>query len=297
MTNPTVCRAKDKAKCWKHGDRHGFVANEKIMKIVEMHSEGYLKDIQPHFINMKSLKTLNAPVLAYAIMSHAKTEKQIDEKQVNQAILIASQLHETQTRANRGLHDRTPYIEHPLRNALRSIRYECNNTEQIVGSILHDTVEDSPIEFSERYARIKTGDEKEARENSFAYIRNTFGSRVEKIVRGVSNPIVDTRGWTIEEKNKLYYDHVAESIPDPDVFLVKACDFIDNAGSLHHNVGKGLNPEGIRRRSMKYLPVATLLQERLTSQDNPINIKAAQREKMFNQLEQIKQRLAILAQK
>lgn len=295
MNAQTVCRAKNKNRCWKHGTELGIIANEKTLKIISLHADGLIPDIQPDFIKNKSLKTLNAPVLAYAISSYATNTPHIDEKKISQALLMASELHKNQSRANRGLHDRTPYVEHPYRNALRSIRFNSDSTEQIVGSILHDTVEDSPFEFSEKYTGKKAATEEEARENSLRYIQNNFGTRAEKIVRGVSNPIIDTKGWTVEQKNKLYYDHVAESIVDSDVFVVKVCDFIDNAGSLHHNVGKGLNPTGIQRRSSKYLPVANLLQERLTSNTNPIQLSPEDKTKMYSQLENIKTRLTRLA--
>ena len=61
-------------------------------------------------------------------------------KDLESAISLATTLHKNQSRGARGTLKRTPYIEHPLRNAIRLIRL--GNTEQdvIIANVLHDMV-------------------------------------------------------------------------------------------------------------------------------------------------------------
>lgn len=69
-----------------------------------------------------------------------------DEK-LKSAIALATTLHENQSRGARETLKRTPYIEHPLRNAIRLIRLGNAEQDVIFANVLHDTVEDGSVDF------------------------------------------------------------------------------------------------------------------------------------------------------
>jgi (p)ppGpp synthase/HD superfamily hydrolase len=65
---------------------------------------------------------------------------------------MASFLHRKQTRFVRGDLPRVPYIEHPLRVALRLVRWGVPDAELIAAALLHDVVEDCSTELLEASA-------------------------------------------------------------------------------------------------------------------------------------------------
>jgi hypothetical protein len=78
----------------------------------------------------------------------------------------------------------------------------------------------------------------------------TFGPDVARIVGAVTNEPVPAAA-TEDEAQRAYRDHVAAVVGDPQVFLVKFADFVDNAGSLRYM------PAGERRDRLarKYGPL------------------------------------------
>lgn len=255
MNNKVRCQAKNPATCWRHGTGLGFNANRAIKEILSDH-----KPSADEFTR-RELKTYESEELASVLMSYAQNHSTMKSKNIRDAILFAADLHKTDTRANRARHDRTPYIEHPLRNTIRIARYGCEKEHVFIGSLLHDVVEDHPYEIAREYAKQEPANEEEAREISLAYIEKRFGPKVSKMVRGMSNPIEKDKYRPAAEKNADYANHVAEAIEDPDVLIGKTSDFTDNALSLHHTE-KGMTSVSLHKKATKYLLVVEVLEAR-----------------------------------
>lgn len=192
-----------------------------------------------------------------------------DEK-LESAISLATALHENQSRGARGTLKRTPYIEHPLRNAIRLIRL--GNTEQdiIIAAVLHDTVEDGSVDFVKKFTKDHFSDGKideiQARMLLEDHIEKCFGGRVLSAVHKVTNEYFTRKQWselTQKEKADLYLNHVRKSIRnDPDALLVKVSDFIDNATGLYHSDVKDREKRTLRQ-AKKYLPVASIFRDEI----------------------------------
>lgn len=88
------------------------------------------------------LKHMDGAALALAIQEAFPSDS------VRRALAAASFLHRNQTRASRASLPRTAYIDHPLRGALRVIRWGVTNEDIIVAIILHDTAEDCAAEIA-----------------------------------------------------------------------------------------------------------------------------------------------------
>lgn len=282
------CRAKNKETCWKHGTGLGFDAN----RLIRAELKNKPNEYNDHETFIQALKTYDSQHLASIIYNFAEQRNHISGEKIKSALLLASDLHKTDTRANRAQHDRTPYIEHPLRNTLRIIRYGCDDQDTIVGSLLHDTVEDHPWEIARDYAKQEPRDEHHAREIAFAYIEKKFGRGASEIVSGMSNPINEDKYMPAAEKNIIYRDHVVEAIRNPKVFIGKVSDFTDNGLSLHHTEA-GMSPTSLYKKSTKYLlvidPLISRLKEGYFKGDLPIREHGYRN--IMKQLEEGKQNL------
>ncbi len=261
------CRAKNPETCWKHGSQTpGSHAYAVIRQAIQLQPETVRATTTP---TTTPLKQLSSGSLATEIYSYAIRTEGVNVEKVRKAILLAADLHQPDSRSNRGDLPRTPYIEHPLRNALRSIRYGGGSTTLIIGNLLHDTVEDHPLEFANRYGKhnFVAGEEDKAREACFVYIKKTFGTEAMEMVRGMSNPIEldkEHKFSPASHRNQIYADHVEEAIQNPNVLVGKVCDFTDNAVGLYHNAkGQAMDTKGIMKRAKKYLPVCDILEKRL----------------------------------
>lgn len=193
-----------------------------------------------------------------------------NSEDLESAISLATTLHKNQSRGARGTLKRTPYIEHPLRNAIRLIRL--GNTEQdvIIATVLHDVVEDGSIDFVKKFGEGRFGndglDEVQARVLLENYIEKHFGCRVLSAVHKVTNEYFSRKQWselTQKEKADLYLNHVRKSIRnDPDALLVKVSDFIDNATGLYHSDVEGREKRTFRQ-AKKYLPVVSVFRDEI----------------------------------
>lgn len=254
MKRQRPCRAAEPENCQYHGKNTvGPKANAVIQSVLTTPPRKY--HLTNEELKTYPLKKMNATALALALRNFARDNKEVDESKIVSVIKLASDLHQVDTRSNRGKYQVTPYIEHPLRNTLRLTRYGCKDEQAIFGSILHDTVEDHPFEMSERFAGKKAETEEEARVNCYEYIAKTYGSETAAMVKGMSNPILP-KYMPAAQKNKLYAEHVAEAIKDnPRVFMGKICDLVDNAVGLHHNLKGGMSPVSVKKKATKYLLV------------------------------------------
>lgn len=247
-------------------------AYEKKMKSHEINSYQrftvlQLRKLSSEILKKTELKELNASQLSQTLQNEAH-EAGMNRETVSSAIDLASILHSHQTRGNRGNFDKTPYIEHPLRNSVRLLRLGVKDEDIIVSAILHDTIEDGAQIFVKKFSETPVvSGELAARAELGSYIEKSYGSRVLEIVEAVSNDyIADTvkSRMSAEEKNRIYLEHVKKSIKDrPDVFLVKLSDLVDNAVGLHNNDTPNRR-EKTRKQAVKYLPVIHLFDEELS---------------------------------
>ena len=149
--------------------------------------------------------------------------------QVETAIDIASYSHRSQTRQNRREIPKVHYVEHPLRNALRALRYGVIDPATITAIILHDVVEDCAAIVAVELCGAPLGLGEEAyRRTVHLYFFETFGLQVARIIAALTNPL-NPDGLTRDEKNARYVEHVLSEIGNPRVFVAKYVDFVDNA--------------------------------------------------------------------
>lgn len=203
-------------------------------------------------INKMQLKDMDGTLLTLNILNEVKAE---DVGVVKDAIEYAAYLHRKATRLNRGVMPRDHYITHPLRNAVRLMRWGYLDRDLLVGAILHDTVEDCYAEILSLAGVVPEKDAPEAQliEAALDVVGDLFGVSVRRIVAGVTNPSM-AAGLSESQKHEIYRGHVREAIEgDSDVLLVKLVDYLDNAGSLHHHASANL--ARVQRLAGKYSPL------------------------------------------
>ncbi|OYO13114.1 hypothetical protein CGZ98_06100 [Enemella evansiae] len=201
------------------------------------------------------LKAMDSALLTVEVLGRTSPDAR---PRVEAALGAAAMLHRTQTRANRGDLPRTPYIEHPLRNAARIQRWGVDDPSILTAALLHDVVEDGAAEAAHTVAAAYPGHTDQ--EKTLAWITDAFGPETSRIVRAVTNP-PKTPSEPAAERARSYQQHVAASIAgDPAVLLVKAADFADNAGSLHHNLSSVEDPSFFAKRVAKYQPLTPVFQ-------------------------------------
>lgn len=222
-------------------------------------------------LHSAQLKTLDSGGLALAIIDNVTAISPASVPTVLDALGAATFLHREQTRANRAGMPRTPYSEHPLRNALRALRMGVTNIDVVAAIILHDTVEDCAESIINDYLGLDASEQTaaEQRDSALSWIQSFFGAEVRRLVEAVTNPLADGSKQPREVKNLRYATHVHDAIhEDADVFIVKFVDFQDNAVGLHHNVaglGAGVNEPMAARLAAKYLPVIHIFEAELAA--------------------------------
>lgn len=189
----------------------------------------------------KPLKDMTVVELHMLILGAATTDE--DRRTLESAISVATVLHCDDYRnepvissTGRVREKSTAYIFHPLRNTARLVRWGVTDVEILVASLFHDTVEDHPHEYASFFGGVTNLTEEEAREFSYGYIETHYGQRVARIVKNMSNDIMDRSTTTGAERRAAYIVHVTAVVyEDVDTFLTKLSDFCDNALSLHFN--------------------------------------------------------------
>lgn len=204
----------------------------------------------------RPLKDMDATELTRELLDMVSREIPTAFDAVSRAVVAATFLHRNQTRANRANLPRTPYIEHPLRNTLRIMRWGVTETRVLVASLLHDTLEDCLDDIMRFMLELDPSDFSEAEKLAYAteWIRNDFGAGAARIIRAVTNG-TPPAGVSRRSKNAFYVGHVAHAIiDDAEVFLVKFAEFMDNGAGLYHNNVPG-NEGMVRRLAAKYRPL------------------------------------------
>lgn len=154
-----------------------------------------------------------------------------------------------------------PYILHPLSVANRMISWGFRDAKLLSAALLHDVVEDHGKELLVQYLP------KDQVPDTRMGVRDRIQDMVEdgtwekeglmgmETVLRVSNPILRNRA-SREEKIESYRNHVADTIAiDRRASIVKASDFLDNAGNLDNLE----NRDKAHSLALKYYPVGKIL--------------------------------------
>jgi len=130
------------------------------------------------------------------------------------AIDLATYLHRAKHRRQRGPMQLVHYVEHPLRNTLRAIRYGVNDERTLLAIVFHDTVVDHVWELVRLATMPGTAiaDEAAAREIAFGCLAYHFGYLVARAVRGMTNDLLPA-GPTRAEKNVRYVGRRCATAP------------------------------------------------------------------------------------
>ncbi|WP_230854491.1 hypothetical protein [Arthrobacter terrae] len=218
------------------------------------------------------LKDMDPSALTMAIFADIRNIPSIDNAKVSSAISAAAYLHLHQTRANRKDLPRTSYIEHPLRNTVRVLRWGVASEAILTGIILHDTVEDCLTRILGAFV---PGDwsglnETAQRELAYGWIAGEFGQESSDLVRSLTNPVTEVEHLTKAQKRENYAVGVAAKIRgNAGAFIGKFTDFMDNAGGLHHNAVGG-NEQMISHLIAKYHPLVAIFQTELNTNKDAI---------------------------
>lgn len=193
-----------------------------------------------------ALKDLDAAGLSFELLHQIGGFTRPEQKMIASAAQVATQLHRGQTRRYRDDMDRVPYIEHPIRVALRLMRWDINDAEVVTAALLHDTLEDCA-------ERIETEFSCEGIDAD-GWMARAYGRRVHSLVSAVTSE--KGPGFSYQDKIVSIADHSVEAL------LIKASDLVDNAGSLKHQYGHV--PEVmIVKLSKKYMEPTRLIAEKL----------------------------------
>jgi (p)ppGpp synthase/HD superfamily hydrolase len=191
------------------------------------------------------------------LLSNLEKFDLMNSPEINLAMSTALEIHADQKPRPDG-----PYVNHIMRVTNRLMEeYGISDPDIIIGAFLHDSVEDQVGKIASKKTPPWDIQNQTSRDRAFSYINDTFGERVEKIVKKLSNPEPETEGLSVEQKNEIYKKHVKEIIEDSDVLPIKLSDFSDNALNLEavSDVTRRL------KLSKKYLPVMHVFIERLNS--------------------------------
>jgi hypothetical protein len=194
-----------------------------------------------------ALKDMDPSLLGFAIVREG-AGLGVDTGVLQAAMEVAAYLHRDDQRGMRRNLPVDTYVTHPFRLVLRLIRYTCDDGAVLSAAALHDTVEDHAAELAALLGG--RGGGKGGPRRALDRVAATFGPDVARIVGAVTNEPVPAAA-TEDEAQRAYRDHVAAVVGDPQVFLVKFADFVDNAGSLRYM------PAGERRNRLarKYGPL------------------------------------------
>jgi (p)ppGpp synthase/HD superfamily hydrolase len=185
------------------------------------------------------LKQMDPSLLVFELGREAHRLMPESSELITSAATMASFLHRRQTRFVRGRLPWVPYIEHPLRVALRLMRWGVRDPEVVAAALLHDVVEDCSGELLSVFGRQD--------EMALGCLARLFGDGTARHVHQVTNPVavVDLESYQI---------HVtALAWSRTPAVLIKASDLKDNAGSISYQLGYG-EDERMLRLLRKYLP-------------------------------------------
>ncbi len=183
-----------------------------------------------------------------------KVENLENADKIFEAIDLSLSLHSDQKDRPDG-----PYVDHILRVVNRLLDLGITDSDILVSSIFHDSIEDQAQKLADK---IPTSQELEIRERALEFLRQKYGEKVAGIVNSVTNP-EQIENLEPKESNREYALHIEHVIEDPDVFYVKLSDFMDNGLSF-------MNILDVRRKTklaQKYLPLFEMFINRIKRDD------------------------------
>lgn len=197
------------------------------------------------------LKSMDSLQLRLELINAIRNYEDYDNAMVQSALQIATHLHRNQTRLYRDNMPRTPYIEHPIRVALRIKRWGYATPTSLTSALLHDVPEDCAAEAAEMWRL--TDQKLNPVELTLDAVGNIYGPHVGQNVR-----------WLTNDPNVSYQQHYLDLLENAsnDTVLIKAADTMDNAGSLPHQFGH-VPDNMIAKLSKKYLEVLPDIAEAL----------------------------------
>ncbi|KKJ96376.1 HD domain-containing protein [Micromonospora sp. HK10] len=218
---------------------------------------------------------------------------------------------------------REPYLNHLLRVAIRMMHhYQVRDVDVIVAGLLHDTVEDHPVELAGlrrcpsgadpelaaagRMTDLATpgrdaagpmtdadpglgtaGPGPETAEPTgaaLAVLADRFGPRVARLVGAVTNPAYDPG----RDRHVQYCEHVAASLDrEPWARVIKVSDFTDNGVGVIHTTG----PK-VARSAAKYRPLVPVFRDLIARPDTPLS--APVKRHIFAQLDLAEERFSAI---
>lgn len=212
-------------------------------------------------LNARPLKDLEPAELAVALVAAVEDASALSRRVVRTAIVWASIAHAGQTRAARGRHAITSYLEHPLRCALRLHRAGVTDPVTLVAAVLHDVIEDGCPELATMSGYETLGlSQTTLRRLGADMVAETFGADVANAVLAVTNPLRTAEEIALhrdhpELRDMAYVSHLEQVLVDERATLVKVSDFLDNAGSLHHTPAL----TNVPAKARKYLAASGVL--------------------------------------
>ncbi|WP_341716141.1 phosphohydrolase [Micromonospora sp. FIMYZ51] len=223
-----------------------------------------------------------------------------ERDRLGEALELAARLHHADRRS------REPYLNHLLRVAIRMIHYyEVRDVDVIVAGLLHDAVEDHPVELAGGSApsgsapggsapggsapggsveggSVEGGSDPSAA--ALAVLGERFGGRVARLVAAVTNPTWDPG----RDRNEQYREHLAVSLDrEPWARVIKVSDFTDNGVGVIHSVG----PK-VESSARKYRPLVPLFRDLVTRPDTPLS--APVRQHILGQLDLAEERFSAI---
>lgn len=178
----------------------------------------------------ETLRDMTTEELSAMLLESSDTYSPHATLLVCDAIILAEQLHHDD------VHKDTPYSYHLLRVANR-LQYHLgvHDPSLIISALLHDSVEDHPDMLSRSYLQRTTTQHavihSELLEREYAYkeLAARFGPKVPETVRLVTNQPDSLLPSDYNEWLDAYYEKVAQAIETPEGWLIKFCDWTDNA--------------------------------------------------------------------
>jgi len=191
------------------------------------------KRVLAYFAEMKAGVVLDA---LEALYSRIEAHSTLDVSRIEDAIEVLLEAQKSSPDRQLGV----PYVVHPMQVALRTMELiPSPSSDQIISAILHDVVEDEPLEL----IRILGGEEEKGQELAYHLISERFGQNVSDTVRALTNPdfslltekLKDSGDIRSEEmlKNVCYSEHVLGVLrSSTDASVIKMADFWENGFSL-----------------------------------------------------------------
>jgi hypothetical protein len=192
-----------------------------------------------------------------------------DQDRIARAFALASRLHAADRR------QREPYINHPLRVAVRIIsHYGVRDPDVVCAALLHDAVEDHAADLGSGSGQPE----------ALAVLAWQFGTRVAEMVASVTNPPYQPG----RDHHEQYRQHVAANLEaSPWARVIKVSDFTDNGVGVIHTTGPKLDS-----LAAKYAPLVPVLCDLIVRPDTALNAEVKQR--ILDQLTRAAERFAAI---